>query len=89
MAVTASKNAIVRSIVAFIGVAMVTAPSLVAGVKQGDRPTFAFKTPDGTEINSDKLRGKIIVVDFWATAGSPVDLDEPLKNAVKNNSPHS
>ena len=30
-------------------------------------PSFEFKTIDGVEINSDDLKGKIIVVNIWAT----------------------
>lgn len=41
--------------------------TVLAAVKVGDTPTFAFKALDGTEIKSESLRGKIVVVDFWAT----------------------
>ncbi|MDY3331859.1 MAG: TlpA disulfide reductase family protein [Pelistega sp.] len=30
-------------------------------------PTVAYKTIDGTQITSDELKGKVVLVKFWAT----------------------
>jgi thiol-disulfide isomerase/thioredoxin len=42
-------------------------PNALAGVKVGDTPKLAFKATDGTAVSLDKLRGRIVLVDFWAT----------------------
>jgi thiol-disulfide isomerase/thioredoxin len=33
----------------------------------GAAPAFAFRTLDGGELTAPSLKGKVVVVDFWAT----------------------
>jgi peroxiredoxin len=40
-------------------------------------PTFIVTTPDGTEINSADLRGKVIILNFWATWCIPCRIEMP------------
>jgi peroxiredoxin len=38
-----------------------------AAVNVGDKPTLQFKATDGTSVSLENYRGRIVLVDFWAT----------------------
>src|SRR4029434_10303565 len=43
-------------------------PIVAPALKVGDvPPDFTVKTLDGTELQLSKLKGKVVLVDFWAT----------------------
>ncbi len=40
-------------------------------IRVGEKPVFRFKTVGGREVDTDKMRGKAIILDFWATTCTP------------------
>jgi peroxiredoxin len=46
-------------------------------------PTFALKTVEGRPIDSESLRGKVVLVNFWATWCGPCKEEMPALQRLK------
>ena len=47
-------------------------------------PNFIFKTIDGTEIKSHSLKGKVIILNFWASWCTPCQEEFPAMIDIVN-----
>jgi thiol-disulfide isomerase/thioredoxin len=61
----------IKRVLASFAAVFVVVSSAPAAVNVGDKPKLEFKAIDGTAVTSEKLKGRIVVVDFWATWCQP------------------
>lgn len=47
-------------------------------------PQFALRSPDGATVSLEQFRGKVVLLDFWATWCPPCMREMPELNALHN-----
>ncbi len=71
----------VRLLLSFLG----AMKAFASGLVNQPLPRFVAKTLDGERITNDSLKGKVLLLEFWATWCPPCKSDQPaVENIIKD-----
>ncbi len=59
-------------------------PALALGEVGSRMPEFTLKDASGREVSSEEFRGKVLLVDFWATWCEPCKVEMPAFEDFQN-----
>jgi cytochrome c biogenesis protein CcmG, thiol:disulfide interchange protein DsbE len=77
-------NLVFLALLAFVLVRLGPHLGAVVGIRSGEdlTPTFRYATLAGDTVTSDGLRGKVVLVNFWATWCPPCKVEMPLLQSM-------
>ncbi|PTT86331.1 TlpA family protein disulfide reductase [Pelomonas sp. HMWF004] len=65
-----------------MGALLVTLAGLCAAVPSGTAPDFTLRTAEGKNLRLHEQRGRVVLVNFWATWCGPCRQEMPLLNQL-------